>query len=249
MIPAVTTFANPDPGIKFTTQQDEINLLNSLVTTTIPADLNTYVISTTTPAVEDQDKLWQRLNTNGSPLGLYIYWSGLWVLQPPPPSARVGLFFGDPTVQFDANGKGLPGPGPVAFDFYGWQICNGLGGTANFSDRFVIGARMDNAGISGWDSVSQRWRTNVRAAPESVGGVISITTDVNSSYRPARSAIKAGKYSADGNVQGGALWGDANGSTDFTVLEADVGNVTPLPINVINPFIASAFVAWIGYVP
>lgn len=244
---ATTTFAVPDPGILFTTQAAQMALQNDLVTTTISGDVTTYVIGSTTPSVDQQDLLWYRLNANGGPNGFYAFYKGLWVRTPPLPANSITMYYGDPTVDFDGTGKGLAGAGPVAKDFMGWAIANGQNGTANFSDRFPIGARMDNVGITGWDAGTHTWRTNIRGVSEATGGTATVTTNVNTSYRSARSEVKAGKYSASGNVQGGALWGDANGSTDFTVLSADVGNVTPLPISVVNPFYAVAYLGWIGY--
>lgn len=246
-IPVTVSFANPDPGIKFTTQQDEIDLLNNLVTAEIAEDITPYIKGSTTPAVEDQDKVWYRLNANGGPNGTYTFYKGLWVRIPPIPANKISIYYGDPTVDFDGTGKGVAGAGPVAQDYMGWALANGNNGTANFSDRFLIGARMDNVGITGWDAGTQTWRTNIGGLSQASGGAATITTDVNTTYRSARAAAKSAKYSASGNVQGGALWGDPNGSTDFNILEADVGNVTPLPISVVNPFYAVAFIGFIGY--
>lgn len=243
-ITATTQFANPDPGIKFTTQQDEIDLLNSLVTTTIDTDVNTFVYGSTTPAVEDQDKPWFRLNASGTPDSIYIYANGFWVKMPPSPGAEWGLYFGNPVVDFDGDGRGLKGVGPVAKTYYGWQLMNGKNGVANWSDRFIIGGRMDNVGITGY---SGAWRTNVTGSPLVVGGVTEITLDENTTYQPAENAILSAKYSADGNAQGGSLWGDTNGSSDFDVKAAVAGNTTPDSISVVNPFYAAAYIQFVGY--
>jgi hypothetical protein len=244
---ATTQFANPDPGIKFTTQQDEIDLLNSLVTTTISTDVTTYVIGSSTPSVDDQDKVWYRLNANGGPNGVYTYYKGLWVRIPPLPAQTTQLYYGDPTLDFDANGKGLAGAGPVAKDFMGWALLTETTAQQTSPTDSLLERRMDNVGITGYDAGTNTWRTNIRGLAEASGGVSTIKTDVNTTYRAARSDLKAAKYSADGNVQGGALWGDPNGSTDFTALTGDVGNLTPLAISVVNPFFAMAYVGWIGY--
>ena len=247
-ISAVTSIASIDPTVKFTTPQAYIDQLNNLVTTTIDDTITPYILGSATPGVDDQDKVWHRTDSAGRFLGTYIFYNGFWVLPAPPLGARIGMWSGDPTdaSMWDANGKGLPGAGPIANDTYGWQIANGHNGTANLSDQFIIGARMDNVGITGWDAGTQLWRTNVTGAPLTQGGVAEITTDATNTYRPATNAITSAKYSADGNVQGGALWGDVNGSTDFTIQAADAGQLAPDAISTVPPFYALAFIAYIG---
>jgi hypothetical protein len=247
-----TSFGNPDPALKFTTLQNLVTLLNQLVSSTIATVLTPYVLSSSTPSVQDQDKIWHRLDMAGRYVGVYKFYAGLWVPPTPPPGSRIGLFAGDPTTNFDATGKGLPGPGPVAMDYWGWALNNGQNGTANLSDRFIICARVDNSGITGWDSGTQLWRTNITGAPLTEGGSATITLDAATTFQPATTATTAAHYMADGNTRdaGGGMWGhDAGDGTGapFDLIPADPGNTAPDPISVVNPFYAVAYISWIGY--
>lgn len=242
-ISAPVTFDSPDPTLKFTTISALITLLNQLANNVVLPDLNVYVISSTVPGVNDQGKAWVRLDVSGSPQGTYVYKGGFWIREPPTIGGRVAFYIGNPTVDFDDTGKGLKGPGPVAADAYGWALMNGNNGTANLSDKFVVAGRMDNVGITGY---SGGWRTNVTGAPLGTGGAAEVTLTSDQVPITAKNAIKSAKYSADGNVQGGALWGDPNGSTDFEILAADAGNDAPDPVPTVPPFYAFALIQFIG---
>lgn len=252
-IPIEIDFASPDPALKFTTVTDLVQVLDALVTAQTAEDITPYIVGDSTPAVEDQDKVWHRLHeTSGSPLGTYHYYNGIWVREEPPVGGRISWFAGDPNLFFDANGLGLRTiSGTVAADYFGWQIANGNNGTANLSDLFIVGARMDNSGITGWDDVLNLWRTNIRGHAETVGGEATITTDVNTTYRSARDSLEVGKWDADqARDASGVLWGLRSGTDDSLneeIYSGDAGNLTPLPIQVVNPFFAMAIIAWIGY--
>jgi hypothetical protein len=238
------TYDNPDPLLKLTDYTDLVALLRLISSASIASDLAVYVKSTATPSIDNQDRVWARLDGSGRPLGTYIFYGGRWVRETPPVSARFGFFTGDPTLYFDGDGRGLTGSGDVAADYYGWQIMNGNNGTPNLSNKFLILGAMDNDGITGFSS---GWRTNVTGTPLGEGGEAEVTLDENTTYIPARNVVEAGKYTADGNTQGGSLWGDTNGSTDFNVIDADAGNDDPDPISIIPPFYALAMIQFIGY--
>lgn len=251
-LPITVTFANPDPGILFTTQQAEVDMLNSLVTAETDDDVTPYIVSSSTPGVDDQDKVWHRLNANGAPLGTYVFYNGIWVKEYPNVGGRISFFSGDPTAWFDANGLGLRTiAGNIMADYYGWQIANGQNGTANLSDQFIIGARMDNSGITGYDTVTDLWRTNIRGLAETQGGVPTITLDQYNTYRPAVGAKSVGLFDATdlARQDSGQLYGTVNDpsnpQTVFT--EADLGNTSPPEISVVNPFYAMAIIAWVDY--
>lgn len=56
-----------------------------------------YVIGSTLPAVEDRDKAWFRLNTDGTPDRWYVWANGYWLAQhpiPPGPSGIVVMYEG-----------------------------------------------------------------------------------------------------------------------------------------------------------
>lgn len=242
-IAAVTDFANPDPSIPFTTVGALVNLLRTLVSTVLPADLKPYVTGSATPAVNDQDKAWLRTTANGKPLGTWLFYNGAWRKQYTGLAAEIKTFFGDPAGAFDGTGKGI-----IGGEWDGWQIMNGQNGTANLSNQFIIGGQMDNVGITGY---SGGWRTNILGTPLVQGGVPYITTTADTTYRPATTAIQAGHFSASGNTpdSSGGLYGSpANpASAPFDLIPADAGKPTPNPIYTVPPFYAFCFCQFVGY--
>lgn len=243
-IPVVGGFGTPDPEAAPTTLTQLITQLNALLTLSINETITPYILGNDVPSVDDQDKVWYRIDDMGRPFGAYVFWNGFWVLPPPPLAAQIGFWAGDPTINFDANGTGLAGPGPVANDTFGWQIMNGFNGTANMSDRFVVCGRVDNFGITGWDPLTG-WLTNVTGEPLGVGGEATITLDQDTTYQPPADAVTIGQHDATGSAGGGGpLYGSG---ADFTLIEAVTGNETPDAISVVNPFMALAMLQWIGY--
>ena len=249
-VPVTTTFATPDANTKFSTVTALVALLNTLVASVIPSTLTTYVKSTASPSVADQDKIWIRLDATGSPLGTYVFRSGLWVRERPTPGAGIGFYTGDPVIDFDGSGKGLAGAGPVAKDLYGWALANGQNGTANLSNQFIIAGGMDNSGFTGYSG--GLWRTNVEGTPKNQGGTktpITLTPAMVPS--PAVPAVHVTRWTADGNTKSstGTLYGqDGTGGTTIDLIPADPGNLTPtaLPLT-IPPYYAMAIITWIGY--
>lgn len=247
-LPVVVTLANPDPNAAPLTFGAAVNELRPLLTAEIDATITVFVKGSAVPSVDDQDKPWIRLDNVGRPAGIYIFYNGLWVKQPPDQGSLIGPFAGDPTLFFDGDGRGLVGVGPVAGDFYGWQIMNGNNGTANLSDKFIIGGRMDNVDITGY---SGGWRTNVNGVPELTGGTNETTLDGTNTYRPAIAELKVGLWLADGNARdaAGALYGTVGDGShpEATLINADAGNTTPDPFPTIPPFLALGWIQWIGY--
>lgn len=246
-LPIVNTWANPDPLAKPTTLTELIAIERTLLTSEVTGTYLPYVVGQNTPAVEDQDKVWHRLDSPGRPAGTYLYYNGMWVREAPSQGALVGYFVGDPTVWFDGTGLGLPGPGPVSLDFFGWALMNGNNGTANLSDKFIILGRMDNVGITGY---AAGWRTNVNGVPEAVGGVVDITSDATNTYRPATDALNVGRWEASGMGRAdNELYGSVGDGThpEAILIPADAGNPTPPAIPTVPPFIAFAMIQWLGY--
>lgn len=238
MITATTTFTSPDPDVVPTTYGESVLGLNAVVTTVINEEVTPYILSIEVPAVEDQDKAWIRKNTLGNPVGTYIFSQGVWVREEPVVSARFGIFTGDPTDLFDSTGRGLKGAGPIALDYWGWALMNGANGTQNWSNRFLIGGGMDNDGIIGFGSGG--WRTNINGEEESTGGNAEITLDADNTYF---TGIQVGRHEADGSAVdgGGSLYGTG---TDTTL---GTPETEPLAISVVPPFVAVAWIQFIGY--
>ena len=238
-IPVNISFNAPDPDVQPSTYSDGVLQLNGLVEGEITETLIPYVIGTAVPDVDQQGYAWIRLDSRGAPKQTYTFFGGVWVPLEPLVSARFGFFTGNPTLYFDGNGAGLKGPGPVCGDYWGWHLMNGLGGTPNLTNRFIIMGQMDNEEISGY---SDGWRTNINGTPEVEGGAAEVFLDADNTYRPP---IVAGLHEADGSAVDGAgpLYG--TGVTHPSTIDA--GNTDPVALNVVNPFYCMAMVQFTGY--
>lgn len=236
-----TTFDTPDPldcPLTFTAM---IALLNELVHTVMVGSFVPYVTGAATPDVDDQDKVWHRVDANGRPLGTYVFYSGAWRRQYSGNLNEVTLYAGDPNVDF-AGGSGL---GTVGGEWDGWALCNGSNGTPNLSDKFIVGAKMDDLG-TGYPTGGP-WKSTVSgAAQQSEAGVHEITLTNDNTYRPAVPALTVGRWEADGNTPnvGGGLYGLGS---DTTIAPADAGNATPDVIPTLPPYYSLAYVQFRGY--
>ncbi len=115
---------------------------------------------------------------------------------------------------------------------------NGNNGTQNWSNRFLIGGGMDNDGIIGFGGGN--WRTNIDGEEEATGGEAEITLDADNTYF---AGIDVGRHEADGSTSddAGPLYGTGTGTTLGTP------NTEPLAISVVPPFVAVAWIQFIGY--
>lgn len=241
--PILTQFALPDPNAAPLNLTQLVQLLNSLVSSAIQGSYIPYVISADTPGVNDHDKAWIKLDSNGRPLGTFIWYSGNWRREYNGMIGEVRGYTGNPTIDFDANGLGI-----VGGIYDGWHICNGKDGVPDFSDQFIIGAHMNDVGHPGYDA--GQWVTWVsNTSGQHTGGVRDITLGAGNTYRPAEAAVTAQRFTATGNAPdpGGDLLATGGGGTRYELEAADPGNPTPPAISVINPFICMAWMIFVGY--
>lgn len=224
-----------------------MQLLNTLVSSAIQGTYIPYVISHDTPGADDHDKAWIQLDANGRPLAIKIFYSGNWRRVYNGMLGEIRGYSGDPSVDFDTDGRGL-----VGMTYDGWHLCNGQDGTPDLSDNFLIGGHMNNS--SGHVGYSSGWQTFVDGTTDQkTGGNPSVTLDNDHTYQSAIPAVPAQLYTADGNAPSphtGDLWGKIGGSpsTDWdTLVPAIPGNTTPTPINILNPFIAVGWIIFVGY--
>lgn len=234
----ITSFANPDPDVCPTTFTELIAELNTLVTSSITGSYTIYILGSTTPAVDDQDKIWFKLDGGGRPIGIYKYYSGSWRRVYTEPLGSSKIFTGDPTGLFDGTGLGI-----VNTEYDGWAFCNGQNGTVDFTDRFPVGGTFT-------DGV---WKSSVAGTAQETGGSSTITLDADHTYRPATPALQVGLWGADGNTPdaSGALYGTPNhpevtGSI-ITIVGADEGNQSPDAITTVPPFRACVLITFVGY--
>ncbi len=152
--PVVITVGSADPNAAPLTVNELFTLLQTVISGQIIGSYIPYIIGSSTPSVDDQDKAWIQLDTSGRPLAIKTFFGGLWRRVYNGMINEIRGFWGDPTVltDWDANGHGIAGG-----EYDGWQLCNGLNGSPNFTDKFIIGGHLDNsAGHIGYNS---GWQT------------------------------------------------------------------------------------------
>lgn len=245
-MPATVTpqLANPDPNAVPTNLQqlhDELN--NSFLTVNVSGGPFTpYVISSTTPIVADQDKIWFKVDGNGRPLGIYKFYSGNWRKIYTGNPTEIKIFTGDPATYFDGTGLGI-----VGGEWDGWALCNGNNATPNLSNKFVTGGAMDNVGITGYSS---GWKTSVAGGSLGTGG--AATQQIINANLPLSNT----QITGFGTYDGGASHTDKYaiitgkydaGSTQTTLTIGTIGADPQTALSTVPPFYALAFVMFKGY--
>ncbi|MEA2553692.1 MAG: hypothetical protein QOJ65_1868, partial [Fimbriimonadaceae bacterium] len=193
-----------------------------------------YVTGTDTPGSEDEDKVWHRLDSNGKPIGTFLYYNGAWRREYSGRPNQVCYYQGDPQYDFDTDGRGIS-----EGDWDGWHLCNGLDGTMDMSDRFIVGSKI-------YEAAGLGWRTDVSGAPTHLGGAKDIQLDETNTYQPARAAVTVAKWKADGNTPdvGSGLYG---AGASVTLVPGEAGVLTPPAIPTLPPYFALALVVFVGY--
>lgn len=254
----LTGFANPDPNAAPLNITELIKLLNQLVVSEIVGNYTPYVLGHNTPSVEDQDKVWFALDPSGRPLGFFTFYNGGWRRAYNGMIGEIRIYSGDPTVDFDAQGRGKVG---AQYWYDGWQLCNGNNGSPDLSDKFITCAHLSDLtkGFVGGQFLSNIEGTDQAGNDiyKNTGGVSSITMTLANTYRAARKAIGAYLWTASGNApaDNGDMYGLHNTQTTFkpayrsdgSVDTDDPGNTTPNKIDIVNPYIAMGLITFIGY--
>lgn len=247
--PVITQIAHADPNADPLNINELIDLLNTLLSSQITGSYIPYVISNTAPGVDDQDKAWIELDATGRPKAIRTFFSGNWRRIYNGMLGEVRGFSGDPTdlTKWDANGHGV-----IGGDYDGWQICNGLNGSPDLSDKFLIGGHMNNSG--GHSGYSSGWQTFVDGVADlKTGGNASVTLDAAHTYFPGTPDVVARFWSATGNAPNphvAGLWGVKSNSTpadNDNIVNGVAAHTTPDPINILNPFIAIGWMIFQGY--
>ena len=145
--------------------------LTSAITETIPPYMP-YILQSAEPtAPGDQGKAWIKLSSQGIPLGIYVYYvpatppnaTGSWRRVYNGMLGEIRIYSGNPATDFDVNPNGSWGAGKIGMEYDGWHLCNGVDGTPNLTDKFIVGAHMDNSddaqghhhngyGANGWQT-------------------------------------------------------------------------------------------------
>lgn len=168
-----TVFAMPDPDASPLNLIQLFQLANALVRSTITGDefLN-VTAQVLEPGPEHRDTLWVVLDSVGRPIALKYWYNGHWrrvyngmVGEVRGYTGAPGL--GPPPALFNANGRGN-----IGLEYDGWHLCNGKDGVVDLSDKFVIGAHMNN--LNSHTGYDHGWQTFVDGdADLKTGGVKS----------------------------------------------------------------------------
>jgi hypothetical protein len=245
--PIITQLGHVDPNAVPLTVNGLIDLFNPVLTSELQGSYIPYVIGSITPGSDDHDKAWIQTDSSGRPLAIKLWYNGNWRRIYNGMLGEVRGYHGDPSVDFDTDGRGKVGE-----SYDGWHLCNGKDGTPDFSDTFIIGGHMNNAeGHSGYNN---GWQTFVNGVGDlKTGGGKDITLTAGNTYRPARGAVTARNWDAASqapNPHNGSLWGVKSNNTpgdNDNLLEADPGNTSPEPISILNPFVALGWIIFVGY--
>lgn len=244
----ITQFASPDPDAAPLNITQLVALLNTLVASEIQGEYFPYVIQNSTPGVDDRDKAWIYIDTQGRPIEIRIWWDngGAWRRIYNGMIGEVRMYNGNPATDFDTDGLGT-----VGGRYDGWHICNGKDGTPDLSDVFPIGAHMNNE--DGHVGYSSGWQTFVDGvADKKTGGHKDFTLTNATTFRPEVPETTARRHSADGNAPDptGTLLGTGSGATQYPLQgggAGDPGNESPTPVPLLPPFTAIAFIIFVGY--
>lgn len=239
------SFANPGPDECPLTFTDLVALLNTLISGEIEGEFVAYVTGVAIPAVDDQDKVWHRVDAQGRPVGTYVFYQGAWRKEYSVPVGTIAMYSGDPSIDFSGSGH----KGTVGGEWDGWAICSGENGSPNLSDKFIVGAKMDDLATGYPDGGP--WQTGVSGATTQQGdGVHDITLTAQNTFRPAKAALKVGIWHAgedNGPNAQGTLFGFSGAGADRDIIDADPGNETPDAIPTLPPYYALAYVIFQGY--
>jgi hypothetical protein len=238
-----TTFDNPDPDACPQTYSELVADLRTLVHSTFNGSFIPYVTGAATPPVEDQDKVWHKLDSTGRPIGTFIFYQGTWRKQYDHRINEIVFYSGDPAVDFAGSGH----KGTVGGEWDGFQLCTGENNSPNLSDKFIVGAKMDDLAI-GYTNGDGPWQTTVQGSTHQFGGVKDITLDAATTYETPHAATNLHRRTADGetpDATGGLFGFGPEGQTEVT--PAFAGNTTPNAIPTVPPYYAFALAIFFGY--
>ncbi len=241
-VPVVLTWANPAEGTCPTTIDEAVALYRTLLSGEVSGTFTPYILGFDTPSVEDQDKAWIRLDAVGRPLGTYVFYAGTWRREITGKLNEITMFSGNPATFFDGTGKGL-----ITGQWDGWFLCNGQNGTPNLSDKFIVGAHMDNS--AGQTGYSSGWRSMVSGSIAATGGSATHTLTLAETPRPAQDALVVDRFDAGASRDAaGKIFGIEDGTStyDYELIPADAGVTSPTPVPTLPPYYALAYCIFIG---
>lgn len=190
--------------------------------------INFFNAGSTTPSVSNQDKPWFRTDSQGRPMGWYVYYNGAWRRSLTEAVGTLKEFTGSPAGVFDATGKGI-----VGSMWDGWAICNGQNGTPDLRNKFTVGADAHTSG---------GWVVSFGGVNTSTGGDYQVTLTVPNLPPHSHEVKGFYRYWRGSTPAGDAVWeADANKSIQT---EATGGGQA---FSILNPYFAAVKVMCIGY--
>lgn len=249
--PAIlTSIDHVDPKATPLNINELIDLLNPRVHSAMQGSYLPYVIQHDTPNVNDRDKAWIELDTQGRPIGQKVWWHGNWRRIYNGMLGEIRGFSGDPG--YNTSGNFNPdGLGNVGGPYDGWHICNGKDGTPDFSNRFLVAADM---GGSGGGYIDNQWKMFLN------DGIDNKFHDAGGQWRevlepknipfptlPDRIPVDHWRWDDATRDPTGKLFGKTDATVDEYFLPAEEGNPDPEGVFVGPPFYAVAWIIFVGY--
>jgi hypothetical protein len=154
--PITVHIAHADPNAAPLTLNELIDILGALTTAKINGNYTPYIMQHNTPGTDNSDLAWIELDSAGRPLSIRVYYNGNWRRIYSGMIGEIRMYSGDPGNGAIWNSQGH---GVVGSEYDGWQICNGNNGSPDLSDKFIIGAHMNDK--DGHTKYNQHWQTFV----------------------------------------------------------------------------------------
>jgi len=164
--PLQITIGSADPNANPITVNELFALLQTVISGEIIGSYTPYILGHDTPSVDDQDKAWIELDTAGRAIAIKTFYAGAWRRVYNGMIGEIRGYSGDPSADFNQV-NGVYTSGKVGERYDGWYLCNGLNGTPNLSDKFLLGAAMDNVGKDGY---SNGWQAAITGPDGTVQG-------------------------------------------------------------------------------
>lgn len=244
----------PDPTSAPLNVVELFALIDAHLTGEILGDYLPYIMSSTTPSMENTDKIWLQLDSNGRPIAFKKYYAGRWRRVYNGMLGEIRLFSGDPHIGalWDADGKGMPEK-----EYDGWQICNGNNGSPDLSNKFIFAGDMagdDGGYTSAWKAKVEQENGDLVAT--ATGG--AQRTMIEAKHLPELDLVLHGHEAKDG----------IDHSPDYTpIIDVEYANAKPHDVTLghygadpdgspavpqvkyptVPPFIAMGYIIFIGY--
>lgn len=108
--PVTLTAETLPEGICFQSEQERFNTFISFTSAEVPDEFTSFNVGTSSPAVDDQDKPWLKLNSDGSPDNTYTFAFGAWVATYwPPASSEIRMLWSGTEVALQTFDGGSVG--------------------------------------------------------------------------------------------------------------------------------------------